>query len=244
MDSLSVAAAGGLRARIEALDMLANNIANASTAGFKRDSEFYALYKDAEAAEQGTATGLLPLIEKPWTDYSQGTLQQTGNPADLALSGPGFLAVQGPSGPLYTRSGNFRVMPSGLVTTQEGYPLRLAGSGAPLRVAPGEFEVGNDGTVRQRGEVLGKLEVVDFPQDALVKQGATLFRPVDPNVAPAAAAGTEIHQGKIEGSNVSSAESAVRLVGLMRQFEALQKAITIGSEMSRKTVEEVARVGS
>ena len=243
MDPISVAAAGGLRARMEALDMLANNIANASTAGFKRDSEFYALYQDAEAAEYGIGTEALPLIEKPWTDFSQGTLQQTGSPVDLALSGPGFFAVQGPSGPLYTRTGNFRVMPSGAVATQEGYPLRLAG-GQPLRVGPGSFQVTPEGTVRQGAETLGRLEIVDFPQDALVKQGATLFRRVDPSIQPGAAAGTEVHQGKIESANVSSAESAVRLVGLMRQFEALQKAIGIGGDMNRKAIEEVAKVGS
>jgi flagellar basal body rod protein FlgG len=243
MDPLSVAAAGGLRARIEALDMLANNIANASTAGFKRDSEFYSLYESAEAAAEGAGTAALPLVEKPWTDFSQGTLQQTGSPIDLALSGPGFFSVQGPSGPLYTRTGSFQVMPSGVVATQDGHALRLT-TGQPLRVAPGSFEITADGTVMQNQQTLGRLEIVNFPQDALVKQGATLFRSADPSVTPKLAAGTEVHQGKLESANVSSAESAVRLVGLMRQFEALQKAIGIGADMNRKAIEEVARVGS
>jgi flagellar basal body rod protein FlgG len=243
MDPITVAAAGGLRARMEALDMLANNIANASTAGFKRDSEFYALYETAEAAAQGYGTAALPLIEKPWTDFAQGTLQQTGNPVDLALSGPGFFAVQGPSGALYTRTGSFQIASTGLVATQEGYPLRLVG-GQTLRVQPGPFQISSDGTVRQGEQTLGRLEIADFPEGTLTKQGATLFRPIDPAQAPLAAAGTEVHQGKLEAANVSSAESAVRLVGLMRQFEALQKAIGIGAEMNRKSIEEVARVGS
>ena len=219
--------------------MLANNIANASTAGFKRDGEFYSIYESAESS--GATT--LPLIEKPWTDFSQGTLQQTGSTLDLALSGEGFFGVQGPSGPLYTRSGSFRVLTSGVVATQEGHALRLT-SGSVLRVQPGRFEVSLDGTVRQGEQTLGKLEIVGFPPDALVKQGATLFRPVDPTLTPAPAAGTEVHQGKIEGANVSSAESAVRLVNLMRQFEALQKAIGIGGDMNRRAIEEVAKVGS
>lgn len=243
MDPLSVSAAAGMRARLEALDMLANNIANASTAGFKRDGEFYALYEDAEAAADRSETAELPLIEKPWTDFTQGTMQHTGNPADLALSGRGFFTVQGPGGPLYTRSGNFRVTSSGAVTDQNGYALRLAG-GQPLHVASGNFDVTPDGTVRQAGQMLGRLEIVEFPENALTKQGATLFRPIDPNAAPAPAADTEVHQGRVENANVSSAESAVRLVGLMRQFEALQKAIGIGADMNRKAIEEVARVGT
>lgn len=240
MDPISVAAAGGLRARMEALDMLANNIANASTAGFKRDGEFYSIYESAESS----GTSRLPLIEKPWTDFSQGTLQQTGIPLDLALSGEGFFGVQGPSGALYTRTGSFRVLASGVVATAEGYPLRLSNGGV-LRVQPGRFDISPDGTVRQAGQTLGKINIVAFPADALVKQGSTMFRAADPSITPSAAAPTtEVHQGKIEAANVSSAESAVRLVNLMRQFEALQKAIGIGADMNRKAIEEVARVGS
>jgi flagellar basal body rod protein FlgG len=134
-------------------------------------------------------------------------------------------------------------MPSGVVATQEGYALRLT-DGQPLRIGPGSFEVTPDGMVRQGQQPLGRLEIADFPQGGLTKQGATLFRPADPALKPGPAAGTEVHQGKLETANVSSAESAVRLVGLMRQFESLQKAIGIGADMNRKAIEEVARVGS
>jgi flagellar basal-body rod protein FlgF len=242
MDPITVGAAGGLRARMEALDMLANNISNANTPGFKRDGEFYGLFEDAEAAAWGDGTATLPLVEKHWTDYAQGTLSTTGAPSNLALSGSGFFVVNGPSGPLYTRNGGFEVKPNGQVTTQEGYPLRLVG-GASLQVQPGTFEIAPDGTVTQGQTALGKLEILEFPDTAVTKQGASLFRLVDPAATPAPARNTEVHQGKLEASNVSSAESAVRLVSLMRQFEALQKAITLGSEMNRRALEEVARVG-
>jgi flagellar basal body rod protein FlgG len=242
MDPISVGAAGGLRARMEALDMLANNISNANTPGFKRDGEFYGLFESAEAVAWGSGTAALPVIEKHWTDYAQGTLNPTGAATHLALSGPGFFAVNGPSGPLYTRNGAFEVKPNGQVATQEGYPLRLAG-GTPLQVQPGTFEIAPDGTVRQADAVIGRLDIVEFAPEALTKQGASLFRPVDSAAAPAPARATEVHQGKLEGSNVSSAESAVRLVSLLRQFEALQKAITLGGEMNRRAIEEVARVG-
>src|ERR1700758_5179085 len=106
MDSLTAIAASGLRARMESLDLLANNVANASTGGYKADREFYSLYVAPEA--QGSdAASTMPVIERPWTDLSQGLLQPTGNPLDLALSGNGFFTVQGPGGPLYTRNGGF-----------------------------------------------------------------------------------------------------------------------------------------
>jgi flagellar basal body rod protein FlgG len=245
MDSLTSAAASGLRARLESLDMLSNNIANASTAGFKKDSEFYSLYVDAEArgGPEQPLLGTMPVVEKPWTDFSQGTLQTTGNPLDVALQGEGFFAVNGPSGTLYTRNGSFHANATGQVVTGDGYPLRLVG-GTALRVQPNTpFQIGPDGAVMQSGASLGRLEVVDLPKDGILKQGASFFKLLDPKAVPPASK-AEIYQGRLEGANVGSAESAVRLVGLLRQFEALQKAITIGSEMNRKAIEEVARVGS
>src|SRR5947209_20523802 len=102
MDPMTATAASGLRARMESLDLLANNVANASTGGYKADREFYSLYAAPEA--EGGQT--MPLIEKPWVDLSQGLIHQTGNPLDLALTGRGFFAVAGPNGPLYTRNGS------------------------------------------------------------------------------------------------------------------------------------------
>jgi flagellar basal-body rod protein FlgF len=238
MDPISTAAASGMRARLESLDMLANNIANSATAGYKVDREFYSIYQDAEAA----GGVLSPVIDKPWTDFSQGQLQATGRSLDIALDGKGFFAVNGPSGALYTRNGAFRITSAGDVTSAEGYPVRLVG-GTTLRSetnAPVEISV--DGSVRQGGADIGKLEIVDFAPGALAKQGTSLFRAID-GADPIAASGTAVHQGKLEGSNVASAESAVRLVSLLRQFEMLQRAITISGEMSKRSLEEVARVG-
>src|SRR5690242_18395190 len=106
MDSLTALAASGLRARMESLDLLANNVANASTGGYKADREFYSLYAGSAEENEGDPS-TMPVIERPWTDHAQGTLQRTGNPLDLALDGKGFFAVDGPSGRLFTRNGSF-----------------------------------------------------------------------------------------------------------------------------------------
>jgi flagellar basal body rod protein FlgG len=231
---------------MESLDMLANNLANTATVGYKGDREFYGLYISAEArpgASPGSVAAL-PTIERLWTDFSQGTLVSTGNPSDLAITGRGFFSVNGPAGPLYTRNGSFQRSPAGVLTTMEGYPVRLAGGATIQTTSANPIEVSSDGSVRQDGAVLGQLEIVDFPDlTALSKQGASYFVSRT-GAAPSPAAGYGVRQGRLESSNVASAEGAVRLVNVIRQFEMLQKAIAIGAEMNRRAVEEVARVGS
>jgi len=244
MDALTISAASGLRARMESLEMLANNLANSATGGYKADREFYSLYVAPEAEDPlGASPDTLPVIERHWTDFNQGLLRATGNALDLALTTRGFFSVQGPSGTLYTRNGNFRLSPAGVLTTADGYPVRAVENRLIRSQSPAPLEVGPDGAVTQSGAVLGRLEIVDFNRlDALVKQGQAYFRDLDPKVSRPRAAAAHIEQGKLESSNISAAEGAVRLVSVMRQFEMLQKAIALGGEMNRRAVEEVARI--
>jgi flagellar basal-body rod protein FlgF len=236
MDPLTAMAASGMRSRMESLDMLANNIANASTGGYKADREFYSLYAEAENPST------MPVVQKPYTDLSQGMLQNTGNQLDLAISGQGFFAVQGPSGPLYTRNGSFRTDSSGKLTSAEGYPVQ--GKGGAITI-PGKLpiEISGDGTVTQDSKVIGQLQIADFTSGAgLTKQGSNYFRAADPGGMVKAPAGSSVEQGKLEASNSGTAESAVRLVSIMRQFEMLQKAATMGADMDKQAIEQVAKV--
>ena len=246
MDHVAVTAASGLHARMEALDLVANNLANATTSGFKLDREFYSLFTGGgdSLIEGDSPSTRLPLIQKQWTDFSQGVLQPTGNARDLGLSGKGFFAVNGPSGPLYTRNGAFQLSPAGVLTTVEGYPVRGVGGQAIQTQSSAPFEVATDGSVKQGGQTLGQLELVDFQdRSALQKLGNSYFNVTNPNIKPIPATGVLVEQGKVENSNVAPAESAVRLVGLMRQFEMLQKAITVTTDMNKKSIEDVVRVG-
>jgi len=241
MDPLTATAASGLRARMESLEMLANNVANAGTGGYKSDREFYSLYLAPEAE----SNPVMPLIERPWTDFSQGTLTNTGNPLDMALSGRGFFAVDGPSGPLYTRNGTFHLAPDGRLLTAEGYAVRALGTGNLVLQGAGPIEVDREGTVRQNGADVGRLEVADFSSNVgLLKLGNTYFRAADGAVRPEPAQAVTVEQGQVETSNASSAEAAVRLVSVMRQFEMLQKAVSLGAEMNQAAIRDVARVGS
>ena len=145
-------------------------------------TEFYSLYTASDDAQAGSPSSM-PLIERPWTDHTQGMLHPTGNPLDVAVDGKGFFAVNGPGGPLYTRNGNFRLATDGRLTSSEGYAVRDR-QGAPMVLdATRNIQISNDGTVTQDGVVAGKLEIVDFTSTAgLSKQGSNYFRVNDPAV--------------------------------------------------------------
>jgi flagellar basal-body rod protein FlgF len=247
MDNLTIAAASGLRSRMESLDLLANNLANTATAGFKRDLEFYGTYasKDSDDPVNGGSSSTLPTIEKQWTDFSQGTMQVTGNPLDVALDGKGFLAVNGTSGTLYTRAGNLKVLASGTLATSDNYPVQSVGGGA-IQIAPNKpITILPDGTVQQSGQSVGQMNLVTFAStNSLRKMGSTCFQNTDVKNVPTAATDVTVQQGKIEGSNVPVADAAMRLVGVMRQFEMLQKAVGVSNDMDSKTIQEVARIGA
>jgi flagellar basal-body rod protein FlgG len=255
MDQIAATAASGLRARMEALDILSNNLANSNTAGFKGDREFYSLYQGAQSLPaNGQQVTTLPVIQKGWIDFQQGELTPTDNPLDLAISGKGFFAVDGPSGPLYTRNGSFKLSPKGVLTTLDDYPVRGAGPiDNPAKAPPGKkiqtvsqgpIQILPDGTVQQDGQSLGQIQMVDFADTkALDKMGNSYYRVTDPKAKVTPAVNATVSQGKIEGSNVAPAESAVRLVDLMRQYEMLQKAVSVAAEMNKQAIDQVARVG-
>jgi flagellar basal-body rod protein FlgG len=238
MDQLLITAASGMKARLDSLDMLANNMANSGTTGFKTDREFYNLYEQS-----------LPMVERQYTDYSQGQLLTTGNSLNVALNGKGFFALNAPSGIVYTRAGDFRVSTANQLETKDGYTLRnVIDNGKPIEVDPKQaIDIAKDGTVRQGGQDLGQIEIAQpaSPSDTLKKLGSTYFALIDKNfpapVTPYSLKDTELLQGQVEMSNVAAGDSAVKLISVMRQFEMMQKAITLGTEMNKQVLTDVAR---
>lgn len=235
---------------MEALDILSNNLANSNTGGYKLDREFYSLYQGEQAIPaSGQQSTTLPVIQKAWTDFQQGLLSPTDNPLDVALSGKGFFVVDGPSGPLYTRNGAFKLSTTGVLTTMDGYPVRgVTPPNQPPKkiqtVSQGPIQITADGTVQQDGQNLGQIQLMDFANNnALEKMGNSYYRVTDPKVKASPAKDVIVNQGRIESSNVAPAESAVRLVDLMRQYEMLQKAVSVSSEMNKQAIDQVARVG-
>ena len=248
MNSLTTIAASGMRSRMETLDLLANNLANASTAGYKADQEAYSLYF-GDSAREGYEEGRpdapeMPVVQNTWTDLSQGTLLPTGNPTDLALATKGFFAVQGSNGPIYTRNGHLKVAQNGQLQTQEGYSVLDTNGKAITLDRMAGFEVSPGGELRQAGAPVATILVVSFdPAAQKERMGGGYYR-FAADWKPTAVAAPDLQQGKVEASNSSPSNTAVKLVTVMRSFEMLQKAITLSSEMDRRVVEDVAKVNS
>lgn len=233
MDPLLITAASGMKARMESLDMLANNMANSGTNGFKADREFYSMFRQE-----------LPLIDKHWTDFSQGTVLPTGNPLDLALDGKGFFALNSPAGVVYSRGGSFQVSSSNQLATAEGYTLRNSrNKGQPIAVDPlRSIEIDRAGVVKQNGQEIAQIETAGFgnANESLGKLGSSYFAQLD-GAKPGAAPEAVVKQGSVEQSNVPVTDAAVRLISVMRQFEMLQRAMSVGAEMNKRAIDEVAR---
>jgi flagellar basal-body rod protein FlgF len=163
MDPLTITAASGLRARMESLDMLANNIANSETCGYKTDREFYNIYTSAEATgADGEDPSALPVIEKNYTDFSAGVVRPTSNPLDFAIQGKGFFTVNSPSGVAYTRNGSFQISAAGTLVTADGNAV-LDSAGKTIALDPSvPVSVGADGTITQSGTTAAQISLVDL----------------------------------------------------------------------------------
>ncbi len=247
MDAIGIAAASGLRARMESLEILANNLANASTSGFKADRERYTTYWAAEStsaldAGRGGA-GVSPVVERNWIDFTQGPLTRTGVPTHLAINGPGFLSVKRGDETLFTKNGELQVSARGNLVNGEGLDI-LGANGQPVRVdASQPLEIRADGSIWQSGAQTGQLRISEFPDpQGLQKAGHTYFRWPGPPDQIRVSSSTRVLQGTLESANTGAAEGAVRMVNVLRQFESLQKAMQLGNEMNRRLVEEVAKV--
>ncbi len=228
---------------MESLDLLANNLANTETGGYKADREFYSIYTSAESsADSNKNLTTVPVIQKQWTDLTPGDLRPTSNPLDLAVNGDGLFAVQTARGTRYTRNGNFHISPSGILSSADGSAVQSK-TGVPIALNQAlPVDVLPDGTVQQAGNPVGQILMASFDPGSLAKEGANYFIAAQGAISKPAT-GTVV-QGKLEQSNVGVAESAVRLVSITRQYEMLQKAASIGNDLSRKAIEEVARVVS
>lgn len=246
MDLGTIAAASASVSAQQRLDAIAHNLANAGTPGFK--AQLLRQWADRPAAGPGTANAVSTPLSRSrlHTDFGQGPLQPTGNPLDLALSGPGFFVVSGPEGERLTRRGSFTLDADGYLATTDGQ--RVQGEAGDLRIgdaaARGDgVQAAADGTLMVGGTSAGKLRVVTVsdPQ-ALAREGATLFAPRGQVPANAAPGSYEVRKGTLEGANVSPVESLAALIETMRGFEAYMTAVSRLDEATSRAIGEVARV--
>ncbi len=233
----------GMRSRQRTLDAQANNIANASSVGFKAER---LLYSAIEAEKKGTDSKqnlVAGVSTSSGTDFSAGSISQTGRSLDLAIDGDAFLQIQTPRGTRYTRAGNLTLDASGQLATKNG-DLVVGTKGAITVPQNGELSIGADGSLAAGGEVFEQIKLVRFdnPAGALLKEGDAMFMLTGAE-QPKDAANSKIVQGALESSNVSSLTEMVAMINNSREFESLQKSVSLlMNDLGRKISGEIGKM--
>ena len=243
LDSGFYAACAGLRARTQALELIANNVANVSTTGYRAQQP---VFHTLLAAQRSSLDALnqsinnFGVLQGSRVDLTPGSLERTGNLLDLAIEGNAFFAVQTKAGTLYTRNGNFQVSTGGQLTTAEGDVV--LGEQAPISVPGGPVSVSPDGTLSVNGAVAGKLKLVEFAADtALAAVGKSYYTAAAGAARPAGK--SYVRQGMLEDSNAGVIESPIALIMVQRQAEMLERALSaFHSEFNRTAAVELPRL--
>lgn len=193
------------------LEVIANNIANAQTPGFKKDDVRFTDF----------------LYEETNSRMEQGTIQVTSDPLNVALIGKGWFKVKGDTGILYTRSGNFTLDSEGRLVTPEGWPV-LNETGEEIRLTSADITIDEEGRIMQSGIPRGSIAVVDFDKSVfLEKVKAGYFRTEDKAASEIKPEDVRVQQGALEEPNFNIMEEMTHMVDTLRMFEAYQKTLKL-----------------
>jgi flagellar basal-body rod protein FlgF/flagellar basal-body rod protein FlgG len=231
--------------RTQALDTIANNLANASTIGYRSEHNvFRSVLADAGDASSESVldqtVNTYGILSGTTLDQSQGALQKTGNDLDLAIQGSGYFVVQTSNGPVYTRNGAFQVSSHGQLITAAGDAVM--GDSGEISILSGKVSISSDGTISSNGAVSGKLKVVEFPEGAeLTSVGSTNYSAPANTATPAI--NSNVRQGMLESSNVNPITAMVELVNAQRTTEMMQRALSMfSSEMDKTATQDLPKV--
>lgn len=246
--------ASGMILNQKLMDITANNVANSSTTGFKRDVAqvesfrnmlVYKIYDRPSSPDN--RIGYMSLgadVSRIVSDFSQGLYIKTDEPLNIAIKGSGFFAVQAPGGQaaqqvFYTRAGVFTLNSQGELMTEDGFYV-LGQNGRIVLGVGAKVKIDEQGNVFQDGRLVDRLRVVDFQDKSLLRKlGNNLFE-ADAQAQQIPFTG-KILQGYLEGSNVNSVQEMVSMITVLRAYEANQKAFVIQDETLQKAVNEIAK---
>ena len=222
------------------MDIIANNIANLNTTGYRGERALFEEFLVPTSENQEVSfvqdIGLI-------RDLAEGEMQPTGNPLDLAIGGQGFFVVESEGGPLYTRNGNFTTNDVGQLVTNEGL-LILDEDNQPIQLdlADGELTISGDGTITSDLGPIARLQVVKFenPQ-SLQKLGSTLY---SANEQPTPVEDVKVVQGMLEKSNVQAVLEITRMIDVMRSYQSTQRMVDTGHELQRRAIDKLGRAAS
>lgn len=223
------------------MDVVANNLANINSTGFKAEAILFEEYIMPVAADRTFPRGSQQLsYVQDWAtmhDLAAGAMTQTGNPLDLALAGEGFFAVQAPEGTRYTRNGVFEINSDGVLVTQNGFPV-LSDGGNPIVFGPEETDIAitPEGAVTSSVGNKGNLQVVEFENaQELTRTGDTMFAGGEPLPATA----TRVVQGALERSNVSSVGEMTEMIRVTRAYSSLADLMNKQDELRRSAIQRL-----
>ena len=242
MSEITDQVSSSIDALTKEFEIITHNLANVSTVGFKRRSNAFSQY--FEAQEAGTETYSPGSIElNSVFDFSQGNLVETGRPLDFSLYGKGFFVIETPEGPLYTRNGIFLSNQNGQIVDFQG--RIVAGEAGPITipndVGISQVSVSSDGSISIGGATVGKFQLVDFEdnEDKLVPTGENCYVMPDENIQPVAAENIVVKQGYQETSNVKIIDELVDMIMVSRLYEANMKFFTASMEVANSIISAI-----
>lgn len=238
MNDASTVALSAQLAALDQTDVIANNLANLSTAGFKGQHLLFSQY-----LSQASDGAPLAYVQELGTarDTSQGPITETGNPLDVAIQGDGFFTVQTPLGPRYTRNGHFQLDADRQIVTSQGYPV-LTDNGSPLTVpqGAGQVTIGADGSVGTTGQgSVGIIGIAAFANPQAVTPTAGGLYTTDQT--PQAATGTKLVQGSFEGSNVEAIIEMTRLLSAERNVDYTKTFINAQATQTSNALDRLGK---
>lgn len=222
------------------MDIIANNLANVSTTGFKREAPMF----EELLAEIQADTGSMREVSfvRDWgvlRDMTSGALLQTGSAFDVAVEGDAMLVVRTDRGERYTRDGHMKLNAQGQIVTADGSPV--VGDGGPISVPPNttEIKIAQDGTITAGAETVGRFRLVKFPPGALHKEGKNLF---SADVPPEPPTNARILQGMIERSNVEPVVEMTQMIEVMRAYQHSSETLSATDDLMRKALQRLGEV--
>jgi len=239
MDRMLYVAMSGAKQTMMAQAINTQNLANANTTGFRAD---LAAFRSMPVYGSGAPSRVYAMAERPGTDFKPGAIDQTGRPLDVAVNGPGWIAVQAPDGSeAYTRAGNLHISSTGQLLAGNDRPV--LGDGGPIALPPSQkVEIGEDGTISvlplgQPANTMAQVErirLVDPPKGQLLKGNDGLMHLRGGGRAPASA-NVKLSIGSLETSNVNAVDSMVNMIELARQFEVQVKMMHLAQQNDQQT---------
>jgi flagellar basal-body rod protein FlgF len=228
-------------AAYRSMDVIANNLANASTPGFQRDEPAFNEYIQKVHPADGQSGGqTLSFVADAGTvrDLTEGHFETTSAPYDMAIHGKGYFVVQTPAGERYTRNGHFGLDASGQIVNSNGDPVQ--GDGGAITITPddGEVHIAQDGTVSGANGQIGRVRVVDFANPrALQKEGATLLKA--DGQSPVTAENFQLASGMLESSNVTPVVEISNMIEVMRAYQATVSLTQSHEDLMRQAIDKL-----